>query len=56
MGGGARALARQLKTAGFFFQKSPKPGGSKSVKTVDMELLRIDKLVEVFHFIPMPVL
>jgi len=32
MGGGARVLVRQLKTAGFFLPKSPKPGGSKSVK------------------------
>jgi len=33
MGGGARALARQLKTA-VFLRKSPKPGGSKSVKGI----------------------
>jgi len=32
MGGGARVLVRQLKTA-VFLRKSPKPGGSKSVKT-----------------------
>ena len=31
MGGGARTLVRQPKTA-VFFRKSPKPGGSKSVK------------------------
>jgi len=31
MGGGARALVRQLKTA-VFLRKSLKPGGSKSVK------------------------
>jgi len=30
MGGGARALVRQPKTA-VFLRKSPKPGGSKSV-------------------------
>jgi len=30
MGGGARALVRQLKTA-VFLRKSPKSGGSKSV-------------------------
>jgi len=32
MGGGARALVRQPKTAGFFLRKSSKPGGSKSVR------------------------
>ena len=31
MGGGATALVRQPKTA-VFLRKSPKPGGSKSVK------------------------
>jgi len=31
MGGGARALLRQPKTAVFFLRKLPKPGGSKSV-------------------------
>jgi len=32
MGGGARALVKQPKTAVFFLRKSPKPGGSASVK------------------------
>jgi len=32
MGGGARTLVRQQKTAVVFLRKSPKPGGSQSVK------------------------
>jgi len=36
MGGGARALVRQPKTA-VFLRKSPKPGGSKSVNIVNNE-------------------
>jgi len=39
MGGGARALVRQPKTAVFFLQKSPKPGGSKSVNEVERKIL-----------------
>jgi len=50
MGGGARALVRQPKTA-VFLQKLPKPGGSKSVKNtagmphiqIHMSILEIDR-------------
>jgi len=35
MGRGAQALVRQPKTA-VFLRKSPKPGGSKSVKKVEL--------------------
>jgi len=44
MGGGAKTLVRQLKTA-VFLQKSPKPGGSQSVNQFPFALIfvRIDQ-------------
>ena len=35
IGGGARVLVRQTKTAVFFLRKPPKPGGSKSVNWIN---------------------